>query len=344
LVVRIKLRHVVEDVDRHGNVRLYVRMPGRPKLRLRGLPGTEEFMAAYQDAIASQPGQPRQAPEAARGSFRRLCISYFASSPYAQLDPMTQKWERRALERVCELNGDKPVAMMQPKHVRNLRDELRGMPGASKTRLKALRALFRWAVEADEAPHDPTAGVKAIRYVTTGHHAWTREEIQAYEQRHPIGTRARLALAILLYTACRREDVVRLGPQHVRDGRVRYRQAKNEHRNPVDMDIPLHADLADAIAATTSGHLSFLVTAYGKPFTANGFSNAFKDWCHQAGLVHCTAHGLRKATAGRLAERGATAHEIMAITGHRTLQEVERYTRTARQAKLADSAMAKLKE
>ena len=57
---------------------------------------------------------------------------------------------------------------------------------------------------------------------------------------------------------------MRLGPQHVRDDRIRYRQAKNEHRNPVDMDIPLHPDLAGAIAATTSGHLSFMVTAYGK--------------------------------------------------------------------------------
>ena len=343
-MVRIKLKYVVEDADRHGNIRLYLRMPGRPKVRLRGLPGTEEFMAAYQEALAHQPDQPRQAREAARGSFRRVCISYFASSSFAQLDLMTQSWERRALERVCELKGDKPVAMMQPKHVRNLRDELREMPGASKTRLKALRALFRWAVEADEAPHDPTAGVKPIRYVTIGHHAWTSDEIQAYEQRHPIGTKARLALAILLYTACRREDVVRLGPQHVRDDRIRYRQAKNEHRNPVDMDIPLHPDLAGAIAATTSGHLSFMVTAYGKPFTANGFSNTFKDWCRQAGLPHCTAHGLRKAAAGRLAERGATAHEIMAITGHRTLQEVERYTRTASQSKLADSAMAKFKK
>ena len=35
------------------------------------------------------------------------------------------------------------------------------------------------------------------------------------------------------------------------------------------------------------------------------------------------------------AERCATSHEIMAITGHRTLEEVERYTKAVRQAKLA---------
>ncbi len=108
----------------------------------------------------------------------------------------------------------------------------------------------------------------------------------------------------------RREDAVRLGPQHIRDGRIKYRQAKNnEDRTPI---IPLHPDLAGAIAATPSGHLTFLVTEYGKPFTANGFGNAFKDWCRQANLPHCSAHGLRKATATRLAESGAIAHEIMA--------------------------------
>jgi integrase len=120
-------------------------------------------------------------------------------------------------------------------------------------------------------------------------------------------------------------------------------QAKNEHRDPVDMDIPLHPDLAEAIFHHAARHMTFLVTEYGKPFTSNGFGNALKDWCRQANLPHCSAHGLRKATAARLAERGATPHEIMAITGHRTLAEVERYTRAARQAGLADSAMAKLK-
>lgn len=135
---------------------------------------------------------------------------------------------------------------------------------------------------------------------------------------------------------------MRLGPQHVRDRGIKYRQAKNEHRNPIDMDILLYVDLAEAIPATPSGHLTFLITEYGKLLTANGFGNAFKDWCRLADLPHCSAHGLCKATADRLAERGAAAHETMAITGHRSLEEVERYTRAVRQASLANSAMGKL--
>src|SRR5262249_52744526 len=85
-----------------------------------------------------------------------------------------------------------------------------------------------------------------------------------------------------------------------------------------------------------------LVTEFGRPFTAAGFGNKFREWCNQAGLHHCAAHGLRKATAARLAELGASEREIMAITGHQTSKEVIRYTRAARQRELAESAMARL--
>jgi integrase/recombinase XerD len=144
-------------------------------------------------------------------------------------------------------------------------------------------------------------------------------------------------------TGGRREDAVRLGPQHVRNGRVRFRQAKNEHRTPIDIDIPLHPELEASIAATPSGHLAFLATEFGRPFTPAGFGNWFRDQCDKANLHHCSAHGLRKATAAALAEAGASTHEIAAVTGHMSLEEVERYTRAVRRKKLADAAMAKLK-
>jgi site-specific recombinase XerD len=136
---------------------------------------------------------------------------------------------------------------------------------------------------------------------------------------------------------------VRFGPQHIRSGRVQFRQAKNEHRNPIDIDIPLHPDLRASIQAMNTRHMTFLVTAYGRPFTVGGFGNAMRDWCDQANLRHCTAHGLRKATAAALAEAGASPHEICAVTGHVSLEEIERYTRAAQKRKLADAAMAKLK-
>ena len=94
--------------------------------------------------------------------------------------------------------------------------------------------------------------------------------------------------------------------------------------------------------AGPTGVLTFLVTDYGKPWSNAGFGNKFRDWCDTAGLHHCSAHGLRKAAAAKLAELGCTVHEIMAITGHESLKEVERYTKAAEQKRLAKSAMRKL--
>lgn len=342
-MVRVRLKYVVEDVDRHGSVRLYFRRKGAQKIRLRGVPGSEEFMQAYKDALNNVVAAPRQAKRVIPGSFRALCISYLATAEFRRLDAKTQSWRRRHLDAVCLIHADKPFALMQAKHVRSLRDELVDRPAASRDRLKTLRALFQWAAEAGQAESDPTIGVKFLTYRSAGFHTWSSGEVERFESRHPVGSKARLAMAILLYTACRREDVVRLGPQHIRDGRIRFRQAKNEHRAPIEIDIPVHADLSEAISAAKSHHLTFLVTAYGRPFTSNGFGNKFRRWCDEAGLPHCSAHGLRKATAARLAERGATPHEIMSITGHRTLAEVERYTRAAKRLELANTGMAKLK-
>jgi integrase/recombinase XerD len=288
-------------------------------------------------------GQPRQADEAKRGSFRYLCIRYYSSAGFKALDISTRSWQRRALDEIAQEHGAKPVAMMAARHVRKIRDAKIETPAAANQRVKALRAMFSWANEAEETTVNPTIGVKKLKYVSAGHHTWTAEEIEQFNERHPIGTQARLAFDVLRYTTGRREDAPRLGRQHIRDGRIRFRQAKNEHRNPIDIDIPLHPALAESIAAAkVSNNMTFLLTEFGKPFTANGFGNKFKDWCRQADLPHCSAHGVRKATSTALAEAGATPHEIMAVTGHQTLEEVERYTKAASRKKTADAAMRKL--
>jgi integrase len=343
--MQLRFRYLVEDVDRHGNIRRYVRIPGRPKVRIRAPFGTDEFLAAYNAAVSDHVMAPRQVREAKAGSLRQLCVFYYDSPAFKQLDPSTQSWRRRALDAITEKHGHKPVVLMAARHIRMLRDERADQPGAANQRLKALKALFAWACEEkpDIAPQNPTVGVRKIRYPSPGHHSWAPEEITQYRGRHPLGTKARLALDLLIYTGGRREDAVRLGPQHVRNGRVRFRQAKNEHRTPVDIDIPVHPELEASIASTPSGHLTFLVTEFSRPFSPAGFGNWFRDQCDQANLHHCSAHGLRKATAAALAEAGATAHEIAAVTGHMSLEEIERYTRAARKKKLADSAMAKLK-
>jgi integrase len=180
--------------------------------------------------------------------------------------------------------------------------------------------------------------VKLPKAKSDGIHAWSEAEIEQFEAHHAIGTKARLAFALALYTGQRRSDLVRMGRQHVRNAEIQVRQKKGR----AVLTIPLVIELQAIIDATPGGHLTFLVRASGKPYRAVDLSIHFRTWCDEAGLPeNCSVHGLRKAAARRLAEKGCSAHEIAAITGHRTLKEVERYTRSAEQAKLARRAMAR---
>src|SRR5262249_25990383 len=187
--------------------------------------------------------------------------------------------------------------------------------------------------------NDPTLGIRLKVPKSDGHHTWTKDEIAVFESRYPTGSKARLALALGLYTAQRRGDVVRIGRQHIRDGVLTVRQQKTG----VTLAIPVHPDLTAIIAATPVGHLTLLVTQTGKSYGANDFTDQFRAWCDAAGLPkHCVFHGLRKAALTRLADAGCTTHELAAISGHKTLSEVERYTKGADQARLARAAMERI--
>jgi integrase len=172
-----------------------------------------------------------------------------------------------------------------------------------------------------------------------GFHTWSVEEVEQFEERHPIGTKARLALGLLLYTGQRRSDVIRLGKQHARGGKLTFTQHKGRNRKPHRLTLPILPVLQRIIDATPCGDLTYLVNDWGRPFTDGSFGNKFRDWCDQAGLHCCSAHGLRKAGATIAANNGATARQLMAIFGWDTIKQAEHYTRKADQQKLAEAAM-----
>ena len=342
---KIDLKFTYEDTDRHGNVRIYVRRPGMKKVRLRQNPGTPEFIEEYRDALAgrlkSATGKKAARVPAGKGSLRWLCEQYFRSAEFKSLEARTQHVRRLILDGVCMRDGDKPFALMEARHVRRRRDEKAEKPEAANSMVKALRQVFAFAIENDLAERNPAKDVPYLKSGSEGFHSWTIEEVREFEERHPVGSKARLALALLLYTGQRRSDVVSFGRQHVKNGWITFTQAKNRKRKPITLSIPVRRELKAIIDESPCGDLTFLVTAFGKPFTANGFGNWFRERCNEANLPHCSAHGLRKAAAARLAEQGASENEIMAITGHTTSKEVVRYTRGARQKVLAAAAMAR---
>ncbi|SDP39280.1 Site-specific recombinase XerD [Filomicrobium insigne] len=355
-MVTLKLKYVHEDVDRHGNVRIYFRRrKGAPKIRIQECPGTEAFSKRYHELLAASEAPPVPPTSLNRtptpGTYRWLCVSYFGSPAFRLLDPSTQRTRRRVLESTFqepvfpgakEAFADFPLARITTRVLKVLRDRKADLPGAASDRVKAIRAAFKWALEDELIANNPARDLAKLPLSGTGWHTWTLEEVAQFEKRHPIGTKARLALALFMWTGVRRSDVVLLGKQHARDGWHRFTQYKNRNRKPIIHETPILDVLQEVIDASPTGDLTYLVTAYDRPFTAAGFGNWFRERCNEAGLTGCSAHGLRKAAAASAAENGATSSQLMAIFGWMTLAEAERYTKAARRKKMAGEAMGKL--
>jgi integrase len=319
-------------IDRHGKPRWYFRRAGFKQVRLPGLPWSPEFMSAYEAVLSETPRPEIGARRTKPGTVASAVAGYFGSATFANLAESTRRTRRQILERFRAEHGDKAIATLGKTHVERMVNAKAATPGAALNFLGALRALMRHAITVGLRADDPTVGIRGPKFKSAGFYTWTEADIAAFEAKHPVGTRARLALALLLYTAQRRADVVKMGRQHVRDGLIHVRQSKTG----TTLAIPLHPELCRVLDATPAENMTFMTTTGGKPFHPDSFTHWFKRQCREAGLpVKASVHGLRKAACRRLAELGCSASVIASISGHSTLREVSRYTAAADQVRLA---------
>src|SRR5262245_47793474 len=329
-------KYVQHWVDDEGRPHAYFRRPGFPRVPRKGLPWSPGFMAEDEKAMSGA----RAAIGAGRvkpGSVAAVIAEYKDSREFFGSKSVgTQRMRRGILDRFGAAYGDRPFALLPPEWIEALLDSK--PPHAARSWLVTLRSLCGFGLKRGYLPADPTRDIKSASVKGDGYHTWTEDEIAAFEAHHPIGSKPRLALALLLYTAQRRSDVVRMGRQHIKSGMLTVRQEKTG----AELAIPVHAHLRTVLDATPGEHLTFLTTATGKPYGGNAFSEQFRNWCNAAGLLtRCKPHGLRKAACRRLAEAGCSANEIMSISGHATMKELIRYTKAADQARLARNAMAR---
>jgi integrase len=355
-------KHCSWNLDRkNGRRRVRFRKAGF-ETYLAGTPWSEDFMRQYAAALDGVTAQASNigAERTVAGSVNAVVTAYLdcspkSTSPFKKAKPETQRTRRNIIENFRTAHGDKPlyrtghngerVMLLKREHMQRIVNEKATTPFAQRNFLNAVRAMFQWAMLEGRIPDNPTLGVTREKVKTRGYPTWSEVEIERFEATHAIGTKARLAFALLLYTGQRRGDVVKLGPQHVHGDVLIFDQSKTEGGEQSHLEIPLHPKLRAIIDATpTVGVKTFLVTHFGKPYTAPGFGNWFRELCDAAGCPDVSAHGLRKATARRLAEIGCTEHQIAAITGHASLSEVQRYTKAADRKRMAREAMAKLVE
>jgi integrase len=265
-----------------------------------------------------------------------LAVSFRRSPGWLSLSDVSKKNDGREIERSRMAHGTKRIADLRRKHVMAIMAEKHDRPSAANFTLKMFRVLLAHAFDVEMRPDNPA--VTAKKYVTNsdGCHTWTEAEITAFYTVHPFGTLAHAALTLMLNTGAARSDAVALGWASVRDGRLSYRRRKTRKACDVVIDIPIHPDLAAVLAALPKDAFTFLQTRLGASRSPNGLGNKMREWRDAAGLPECSSHGLRKAISRRLAEAGATPHQIMSVTGHKSLSAVERHTRAAGRGNLAD--------
>ena len=324
--------------DRHGKVRYYYRRAGERK-PLRGDPGSADFMSDYQAASSqfTTAAKPKDSPAlsaAPDGSIAKLIVSYMGSIRYRKLKPSSQAVQRRIYTRFAETHGKSSVTGLTRLRIEKIIADMADTPGAATSLLKRLKSLMVFAVQTGWITVDPTYRMQGF---TLGEiHTWTEEEIDAFEAHWPVGSKERLAYALHLYTGQRTSDVHRMTWADIRDGEVEVVQVKTGTK----IGITIHDDLSPVLALADKATAAIIVTSHGLPFTVKGYSQWINAAIAAAKLPErCVAHGLRKAAARRLAEAGCSANQIAAVTGHKTLAEVERYTKAANQRRMARDAM-----
>jgi enterobacteria phage integrase len=334
-VAFLRLPYIRVYRDRHGRVRRYFRRRGRPDIPLPGDVGSEEFMRAYQAAL----GEPAKIPSPhAAGTLAKLVEDYYRSVEFANLKPSSRSRYRLIIDAIAQRDGQRLVRDLPRDKVRKILQEIGvDRPGMANLTQRVLSVLMRYAVDTGWRKDNPVAGIKPYRLGTR--HTWSDEELAAFETRWPLGTRERLAYALLLYTGQRVGDVVRMRRQDISNGYIDLVQQKTG----TALAIPIHPRLHEALKAGPIKGMTLVGDQHGRAITSSALTHMMKSAAAVVGLGReCVPHGLRKACLRRLAEHGGSAKEIAAVSGHKSLNEVERYTAAADQRKLSAAAMAKL--
>jgi integrase/recombinase XerD len=358
--VEFKMKYIQHWTDDLGRKRYRFRRNGYPRVELpvNSDPSSPEFQAAYHAALRGEKSEHALAMVVARGgsgSVKDAIEQYLKSATFHDYSQSTQDLRRPILKGFLKPGvGNLPLAQMDRKYIERWL-ETASTKGAKRTWLLAIKPFMQWAIESVHLIEtDPTDGIMVKAKESEGHATWTDGEVEQFRSHHALGSRARLALELCLALATRRGDVISLGRQHMREVRVEsrteiwlvYTQEKNRKYKPMKVETPMPAPLLAAIEASPSAPeaLTFLTNEWGQPFSKRAFNDWFRKQVVAAGLPPdtCVPHGLRKGGCRVMAESDCTAHEIMAVSGHRTLKEVERYTRAADRKRLAARAQAKV--
>jgi integrase len=331
---------------RTGKTYLQFRKRGHKTVPLPQPIGSDEFWTAYRAALAAAPDIGADLRSVA-GSVSAAIAAYYASHDWTSdaLSDGTRGMRRPILEKFRQNYGQWPLRQLNENFVTAYLESLK--PHAARNHLKALRAFLK------HAKHDVTRNIKAPKAKSSKHPSWPADVIAQYEAHHPIGSKARLCMALARFTGAGRTELTRIGPQHVRV-EIDPQQALPTLMDVIDIParqktgvaatLPLHPELKAIIAATPlTGFATLLVTKTGKPYSPSDLSDQFRKWCDDAKVPpQYSLHGLRHTMGDTLAENEATLNEIASVLAHASPRSAMHYTQGADRKKMARKAMARI--
>ncbi len=345
---KLSLPYVYEFKDRHGKPRRYFRRNGV----CRTMPdGMTAAAGAYVEALkASEKAQPAHLPcPYPKGSFGALTYLYESTAHYRkELAPTTRRELGYMIKRLRTAHGDKMVRQLTRDDVQRWQDELAERPGTANNMLRAMKVLMNFAVDKgwrDDSPLTRLREMKGGEF-----RAWTDAEHERFRARWPLGTIQRRAYAIALHTGQRKGDLCRMLVNARNGGFIVVTQQKTGQT----LTIPETDDLTLELDAMKTPGIMMLWKTGGGAFSLEHFGSMMRDAIHAAlddvdakgKVVRATDavfHGLRNSASKRLADAGCSPHQIMAVTGHKTIRMVEKYTRQANQKRLASAAIVQLR-
>ncbi|MBO9474016.1 tyrosine-type recombinase/integrase [Shimia sp. R10_1] len=350
---------LIQEKTRHGKTRyLFHRRPDGRRITIKGRPDEADFEARYdwlsgggdQQLDLQKASIERQRQGATPQTVAELSQYYFRyvdrEVDRRAFASSTAKHYGRFTRRFISDFGPVPLNSIQPNQLERILDSWSATDNAWNNALRAIKHMFRFAEKHWGLRPNPALEIEKRKVVTRGFEPWETHDIQTYFNTHTYGTKAHLAMMLLLEAAPRRADIVKLGPPHLEQDngvtQLKFVPQKTENKSAIPVTVPISDRLLRAIDDTATGENTFLVTSFGHPFTAAGFGNKLAQWRDEAGVRSSVAtHGIRKSVGINMAENGATPYEIMAALGHSSPKVTKVYTEEADRRKLAAKASSK---
>jgi integrase len=260
---------------------------------------------------------------------------YEKSPEFRELSEASKRSYTRYLARANKLmrsgSGESwPVKGIERKDVTALRDALSETPGAASQAVRALAALFTWAIDNDRATENPARGVRKFR--ATPHEKWPEELVEV-----ALGDpQVALPVALLHFTGQRINEVVKMSWADIRGDHMRVYIQKTKRQ----IDVAILPELGEMLGRAQKGAVTILTNANGQAWTQSGLRQKLQDWAKERGHK-VVPHGLRKNAVDALFEAGCTAAEVSGITDQ-SIGMLEHYAKGVNKLRLGRAAVVKL--